>query len=191
MKPDRAIGFSGRKWPQNQSELAEFVDLLKAERVRSYLEIGALHGDTFHHIGMALPEGSRLVGVDLPGWKHGQPIGKHKDSADYLCEAVSELNVRDRVAHVIIGDSHAAGVVEDVRRLAPFDAVLIDGDHTPEGCLADWRNYGTRGRLIAFHDITGIPAVRKVFHEAREGREWREIVSGTSNKGGFGIVWNC
>lgn len=190
MKPDRAIGFSGRKWPQNQSELAEFVDLLKAERVRSYLEIGALHGDTFHHVGMALPEGSRLVAVDLPGWKHGQPIGKHKDSAIALNAAINDLRRHGRDAHAFIGDSHAAGVVEDVRIFSPFDAVLVDGDHTDLGCRADWENYGPMARIIAFHDITGIPAVRKVFHEAREGKQWREIVSGMSNKGGFGIVWN-
>ncbi|MFP4538472.1 MAG: class I SAM-dependent methyltransferase [Dichotomicrobium sp.] len=189
MKHEFVTGFSGRKWPQVQSELAEFIALLQAEGVRSYLEIGCLYGDTFHAVGMALPEGARLVAVDLPGWKHGQPIGRHPHSGEYLKRAGADLSRRGRKVDVLLGDSHDVEVVNAVAALGPFDAVLIDGDHTPEGCAEDWRDYGPLGRIVAFHDIAGIPAVRSVFETARQNRLWREIVAGEP-KGGIGIVWN-
>jgi hypothetical protein len=193
MEKDRAKGFSGKRWPQLQSEFRPFVELLKAENVRSYLEIGCLYGDTFHAVGMALPEGSALVAVDLPGTKRGiEGAGRHKDSADYLRAAAADLHKHGRNAHVIIGNSHDAGTINRVAWHAPFDAVFIDGDHTYEGALKDWEAYGPMGRLVAFHDISGEKYradVRKVWHAAREGRRWQEFVS-DDVRGGIGVLWN-
>lgn len=188
MRPDRRLGFSGQKWPQSTSEIDEFVALLVEEGVRSYLEIGSLYGDTFHYVGMALPEGSGLVAVDLPGWKHGQPIGKHGQSGKHLKLAARDLVKNGRDARVIIGNSHDPATIARVTEHAPFDAIMIDGDHTPEGAMADWLDYGSMGRIVAFHDIVGIPDVTGVWHQAREGKRWREIVSGEA-KNGIGVLW--
>jgi len=189
MRRDRRLGFSGQKWPQIASELDAFVALLRDEGVRSYLEIGALYGDTFHHVGMSLPEGARLVAADLPGWKHGAPIGRHGGSGEHLKAAARDLTKRNRFAHVIIGNSHDGAVIAEVGRHGPFDAVMIDGDHTPEGALADWLSYGPMGRIVAFHDIAGIAAVAALWQEARKGKRSRELVSGEA-KGGIGVLWN-
>lgn len=43
------LTFSGRKASQNSYELTCFVDFLVKHGVKRYLEIGARHGDTFHH----------------------------------------------------------------------------------------------------------------------------------------------
>lgn len=192
MKPDRAKGFSGKRWPQIQSEIQAFIRLLQKEDVRSYLEIGCLYGDTFHAVGMALPEGSTLVAVDLPGTKRGViGGGKHKDSGDYLRGAAADLTKHGRAAHVIIGDSHAPETIEAARAFAPFDAVFIDGDHTPEGCLADWNDYGSMGRIVGFHDICGDnyrADVRTVYREVRAGKRWTEFAN-NDPKGGIGVLW--
>jgi predicted O-methyltransferase YrrM len=189
MRRDRRLGFSGKRWPQLVSELDAFVDLLAAEGVRSYLEIGALYGDTFHHIGMSLPKGAHLVAADLPGWKRGQPIGRHGGSGEYLKAAARDLKKRGREAHIIFGDSHDAETIAEVSKHAPFDAIMIDGDHTPKGAMADWQDYGQMGRIVAFHDIAGIPDVTKVWETVRKGNRWKEIIS-PDRQGGIGVIWN-
>lgn len=78
-------GFSGRKFSQREDELRQLLRILRSEKVRSYLEIGARDGDSFHAIMSALPRGSRGVAVDLPearwgvgtaaiGWSERSPI---------------------------------------------------------------------------------------------------------------------
>jgi predicted O-methyltransferase YrrM len=189
---DRIKGFSGKRWPQLQSEFRPFLKLLQREGVRRYLEIGCLHGDTFHAVGMALPEDSTLVAVDLPATKRGvEGAGRHKDSADWLRAAAADLHKHGRNAHVIIGNSHDAQTIALAAAHAPYDAVFIDGDHTIEGATADWENYGPMGRIVAFHDISGEKFradVRKVWRQAREGLRWEEFVS-DDVRGGIGVLW--
>ncbi len=139
--------FSGLPAVQVKSELAGLIKLLKKEGVKSYLEIGVARGDTFHEITSSLPRGSRAVAVDMP-----QAAWGLDGSKAYLDKAVENL-ARGYDARVIYGSSSAPGIVEEVEELGPFDAVLIDGDHTLEGVRADWDNYGRLGKLVIFHDI--------------------------------------
>lgn len=155
-KKDDIRGFSGQLWPQYQAEVQAFIQFLVDEDVRSYLEVGCRYGDTFHAVASALPVGSTVVAVDLPGAKSGQlNKGGHQNSGDFLRAAVVDLRTRGYDAHCYLGDSHAAATRALAAAHAPFDAVLIDGDHTAEGVLKDWKDYGPLGRLVAFHDIAG------------------------------------
>jgi predicted O-methyltransferase YrrM len=183
------LGFSGQKWPQSASEIDGFAALLRDEGIKSYLEIGSLYGDTFHFIGGTIGPGARLVAVDLPGWKLGQPIGKHKRSGYYLKAAARDLRKSGNDARVVIGDSHDEKTIAKVMADQPFDAVMIDGDHTFEGAVADWLNYGSMARIVAFHDIVGIADVTRLWRHAREGKRWQEILSGEV-KNGIGVLWN-
>jgi len=157
MKKGDITGFSGYPWPQYQDELQSFIQLLKDEGCNSYLEIGARHGDTFHAVGMALPEGSKLVAVDQPGTRSGRKKGgtRFADSDMYLKVAIEDLCKHRRDAYMIIGDSHEKKTIAKVKALAPFDAVFIDGDHTEHGVRLDFQNYGPMVRIVAFHDICG------------------------------------
>jgi len=146
-------GFSGQKWVQAKEEIEGFIQLLKDEGCTSYLEIGCLYGDNWHAVGMALPEGSKLVAVDLPGAAAGMKSKRNPDSDTYLKRAGEDLCKHNRDAHVIIGDSQDAKVVSRVATLAPFDAIFIDGDHTRDGVRSDLANYGPMARIVAFHDI--------------------------------------
>ena len=56
------------KLSQRKDERLAFVKLMRAEGVRSYLEIGLRLGHTFAYVGEHLPRGSTMVGVDLPGF---------------------------------------------------------------------------------------------------------------------------
>jgi predicted O-methyltransferase YrrM len=143
--------FSGRLASQMASELNGLVQLLQAEGVRSYAEIGAREGDTFHHVMMALPTGSTGVAVDLPGVRWG------KDATRVQLErATADLRRQGYHASCVFGDSQAQATQRLVASRGPFDAVLIDGDHTYAGALADWLTYRNQARLVAFHDVAGV-----------------------------------
>lgn len=141
---------SGRQASQDADELRGFINLLAARGVRRYLEIGARHGDTFYAVMTALPEGSFGVALDLPGALWGRA-----NSQSSLTDAVHELRSRGYQASVIFGDSRTDATRALARGRGPYDAVLIDGDHTLEGVTADWQNYGDLAPVIAFHDIVG------------------------------------
>lgn len=161
--------FSGMRAGQRPDEIGPFIDLLNEYSVRSYLEIGAREGDTFHKVVSALPQGSVGVAIDYPGAAWG-----YCDSREYLEAAVTDLVEKGYEASVIWGDSKAAGTVQLAMTRGPYDAILIDGDHTLEGVTADWKNYRSMGKIIAFHDIDGEGIENKGF-PVEVPALWREI----------------
>jgi predicted O-methyltransferase YrrM len=133
---------------QDEAEIAAFCALLAGEGVKSYLEIGSKFGGSLWRVANALPKGSRVVAVDLPGgtkrWNESRPA---------LKGCVAALKERGYDAHLIWGNSTDPMVIEQVRALGPFDAMLLDGDHRLPGVTADFANYGPMGRIVAFHDL--------------------------------------
>lgn len=163
--------FSGRAPSQNEYELRSFIEYLKSSGVTRYLEVGARHGDTFFEVMTSLPPGSYGLAVDLPGALWGK-----KSSVDSLQTAAAELRNRGYKIDVIIGDSTAPKIIQRVREKAPFDAILIDGDHTYKGVKKDWNNYRKMANIIAFHDIVGEGQFERVHHTPVEvPRLWAEI----------------
>lgn len=180
---------------QNELELARFIEILCAEKVRSYLEIGSKFGGSLWRVAKSLPSGSRIVSVDLP-----QGDRSFKDTRPHLEECVRNLAARGYDAHLILGDSTSSEVIELVRGLAPFDACLIDANHTEPFVRKDWANYGPLSRIVAFHDIGWIarPApsnkmpieVPKVWREIK--REYRhEEIRLCPRDNGIGVLWRC
>lgn len=162
--------FSGRRASQRADELAPFIDLLKARRVRSYLEIGARHGDTFHAVMSALPVGAFGLALDWPGAAWGTD-----KSLMPLFAVERDLQRLGYRIKAVIGDSTSREVIAKVLEEGPFDAVLIDGDHRYAGVKADWENFGGRASLVAFHDIAGDGQASSDGHPVEVPRLWREI----------------
>lgn len=146
----RADTFSKKYSSQSAYELDGFIAFLRQQNVRSYLEIGARHGDTFHAVMSALPAGSLGVAVDLPGGLWGKESSKQQ-----LKLAVEDLRAKGYTIHCLFGDSQSAEMRARVAEFAPFDAVFIDGDHTLAGVTRDWYNYREMAPMIGFHDIVG------------------------------------
>lgn len=142
--------FSGRRASQHPDELLPFITMLRDHGVRRYLEVGARHGDTFHHVMRSLPKQSYGVAVDLGGGAWGTPA-----SVPHLRRAAEDLVRHGYRVDVILGDSCSLTVRAQVMTCGPFDAVLIDGDHRYTGVLEDWRFYGQLAPIVAFHDIAG------------------------------------
>jgi len=131
---------------QNVREHTEFLRLLRSEEVLSYLEIGSMYGGSLWRTANYLPKGSRIVSID---YMVDTPEAKHS-----LQACVMELNDIGYDAHLIFGDSASPEIIEMAAALGPYDCVFIDGAHTLEAVTNDWDNYGSMGRLVAFHDIS-------------------------------------
>lgn len=185
--------FSGKKFPQDTFEIAALAQIMKAHGCRSYLEIGARYGDSFHYLASGGLSGGFALAVDMPGAAWG-----NSDSADYLSRAVGALGMRRGLrAQVIFGDSRAQETIDECERLGPFDAVFIDGDHSPDGVMADWQNYGPMARkLVAFHDIVADArsphgrkfGVGKLWRSLKESYSHVEII-GRGSPMGIGVVF--
>lgn len=185
--------FSGRRASQNEFELRGFIGLLSERGVKSYCEIGARHGDTFHEVVCSLPEGSTAVAVDLPGGLWGT-----EKSREHLESAVSDLCARGYKASCLFGDSQTEETKRIVVGRGPYDAILIDGDHSLGGVTRDWHLYGELAKTIAFHDIVGTGQIEKVHGSPvevpilwqsiyRSGAVTREFVA-PGSKMGIGCV---
>lgn len=183
---------SGRPASQNEFELRSFIDLLVERNVTRYLEVGARHGDTFFEIMRSLPAGSSGVALDLPGGLWGK-----RTSQSSLVDAVQELRQLGYRASYIFGDSRDKQVHALAAGRGPYDAILIDGDHTLEGVTADWEAYGPLAPLVAFHDIVGEGCAEKVhgnpvqvpllWHVLRGAHKTVEFID-TDSKMGIGCV---
>lgn len=169
---------SGRRASQRADELLPFIDFLKERGVRSYLEIGARHGDTFFHVMKSLPRGSLGIAVDLPGGAWGVESSRYA-----LDEAAEELREMGYRIATIYGDSTTDFIRESVLEAlnwyephGAIDAVLIDGDHRYEGVSADWRIWGGMAPIVAFHDIAGEGQIQPTTKDIVEvPRLWREL----------------
>lgn len=148
--------FSGRKASQRPEELHAFTHELFRQNVRTYLEIGARHGDTFHEVMTSLPVGSVGIAVDLPGGAWG--VESSRKSLDAV---INDLRKRGYQVAAVYGDSTSPEVFRQVAlhlerfAVTGFDAVLIDGDHRYGGVAMDYAIWGPCARIVAFHDVAG------------------------------------
>ncbi len=133
---------------QHPTELREFLDLVRAEGIRSFLEIGSKWGGLLRDVGMAMPAGSRVVSIDLPEGTKAWP-----ETRITLPRVIEDLKAAGRDAHLIWGDSTDPTVVEAARALGTYDLIFIDANHTWSYVCEDWKNYSPMGRRVGFHDI--------------------------------------
>lgn len=185
-----------QKLLQNVREHDAFIDILKGEGARSYLEIGSMYGGSLWKTAHNMPKGSRVVSVDF--------AIDTPEALPHLQRCISDLIANGYDAHLVHGDSMAKATVDEVRALGPFDAVFIDGAHTLEAVTSDWENYGPMGRVVAFHDIAwnstwkssvpgrvskpmGVPAL---WDQVKQGLRYKEFkFQQPSNYYGIGVLW--
>ena len=178
-----------RKIDQIPQEIDAFIDILRRERAKSYLEIGSQYGGSLWRVATALPVGSRIVSVDLP---HG-----NKETEAHLRECCADLKALGYDAHLITDDSTKPEVIWSVELLGPFDAIFIDGNHTLPMVTQDWQNYRGVGKIIAFHDIAWdkptrpgrLPIeVKALWDQIKKPYRHQEIIANGSDKG-IGVIW--
>jgi predicted O-methyltransferase YrrM len=145
-------GISIESW-QIASEIEQFLRTLEAEPPRAVLEIGTARGGTLFLLTRVSAPDALLVSVDL---RHGQFGGGYPPWRARLYQSFARKGQR---VELVLGDSHASGTRERIRRLLggrALDLLFIDGDHTYEGVKQDFADYAPLvrpGGLVAFHDI--------------------------------------
>jgi len=171
-------------------EVCGLLDRVRLLRPRVVLEIGTASGGTlFMFTRVAAPDAT-LISVDLPcgSFGGGYPAWRAPLYRRFALPA--------QRLHLFRGDSHAADVVEAVKRVLDdrsVDVLFLDGDHSYEGVKRDHSVYGSlvrKGGIIAFHDIQAgdDPAteVPRYWEEIRPVMGGCELIGDPRQKG-YGI----
>jgi len=170
--------FSGQPAVQVESEFLKFLEFIKGRKVKSYLEIGTARGDTFHEIMINLPKGSKGVAVDMPEASWGLAA-----SNKYLELAKDDLIQRGYDITIIYGNSQHDDIISKVKAHGKFDCVFIDGDHSYEGVMKDFLNYGAlSNNIVALHDITDSMRPNRKGELIEVPVFWKDIKLTTKNK---------
>ena len=177
-------------------EAWEFNELVGEVAMRlpecaTILEIGSLYGGTlWHWLHAGIVD--KVVSLDLPP-RPSDPWYCPVLYGDYLAHCRAQwdgwADKRGVELQAIVGDSHdPATRAACTAALGDHwaDLLYIDGDHSTEGVLADFRDYAPfvrPGGMIVLHDVFGLPAVRAAWEHIRTGRRYLEL----SAPGGWGI----
>jgi predicted O-methyltransferase YrrM len=188
----KELGISLRQDPNEFFQLTQHVLKLQAN---TFVEIGTCGGGSLWMLSQYLPLEATIVSIDLPGAAWGKQASKPKK------ELVAELlTTQGRKVHLVEMDSHEKSTADYLRQLLEgkaIDFLFIDGDHSWEGVLSDWRMYHhmvRSGGMIAFHDIVQSKKTRAV-------KVWAlwdvlktifknvELVSHNVKGYGIGVLW--
>jgi cephalosporin hydroxylase len=155
--PAELHGYAGKgllHW-QYPTQFAPYLIELSRRNVRSYVEIGTRHGGTFV---ITVEYLRRFQNIE---WALGIDIQPAKGLDAYAAA--------DPVVDTAVMSSRGQRFRWTLKRHAPIDLVLIDGDHSADAVRADFETVREHARLIAFHDIVNqlVPGV---------GAVWREVV---------------
>lgn len=173
------MGHYTTKPQQNLEELRDYIAFLKEQKIRSFLEIGSKFGGVLWAVSRIIPKGGRIVSVDMPNGQWGR-----SDSMQSLSACIQHLKREGFQASLFLDDSTKQEVVNEVRRLAPFDAIFIDANHTESYVRADFANYGPMANIVSFHDIgwtRATPANRLPIEVPKVWAEIKETYKGAAH----------
>lgn len=160
----------GYQIQQHPGELARLICCLSAHApFKSSLEIGIASGGTARFIREHVPIVQTAVIDDglhptFPLWAENREHVRGNNRTSRLRE--------------FIGDSHSPAAANFVRSVVkdlgePFDLVAIDGDHSFDGVLADWKLIAPHlapGALVWFHDIKAVDDVARFWGDLCSAR---------------------
>ena len=180
---------------QKLAEFGPLVALIANERPTRVMEIGTFNGGTLWAWCQVAARDATLVSVDLPGGDWG---GGTYDEATVRTYAREGQRLE-----LIRADSHLESTRRSVESVldGPLDFLFIDGDHTYDGAMLDYRQYAPLVKdhgYVAFHDIiehVEVPEVQvhRVWDEIKRTRPFLELLDRRDVQhwgawGGIGIL---
>jgi Methyltransferase domain len=184
---------------QVPQELGDFLEFVRTENVRSYLEIGCRYGGTFGAVMRMLPKGSVGIAVDFPGGRFGDP-----NSPLHLLGTLMRLRDEGYAVDAVFGPSGAPEVFQRVFEQfgrTSLDLVLIDGDHAYHAVKRDFEMYAPLGHIVALHDIAAPDGfINRAGLQIDVGTYWRNDllkrrfpryceIKTPGSEMGIGIIW--
>lgn len=156
-------------------ERLELARLAQAPGVHVIVEIGSYLGASAAAFAAGLARtdnrDARIYCVDT--WKNDSMSEGQRDTM------VAFLGNTATYRHAIVTvRGWSTEVVETIAaRAGRVDLLFIDGDHSYEGCLADWKAYApllAPGARVAFHDVGWAEGVRAVIDQEVRAHVVRE-----------------
>lgn len=157
---------------QNDYELRRFLERVRSLHPQVVVEIGTARGGMLFCFSQLAARDATLVSIDLPGAPN---CGGQTETER---EVFATFGPVTQSIHFIPDDSHLAATrarLMDILAGRKIDLLFIDGDHSYEGCMADfdmYRDMVGSGGLIVFHDICLFP---DQWPGAGVGLAWQQV----------------
>lgn len=177
---------------QKEKEINDVITEIIQRNVRSdvkfapncILEIGSFYGGSLWIWNTAFfPK--KMMSIDYPVPPSDGRYEKMIESKAKWPELF-----KDTQFVAIDADSHKQETIDKVKKEFPdgIDFCFIDGDHSYDGCLADYKNYlplMKKGSVMAFHDIAR--ECKEVWQEIKKNHEFIECLDGNDTMG-IGLI---
>ncbi len=157
---------------QNHQEFAQLVELLREEQVVNVMEIGVARGGWIGTLATCVGRSLNVLTVDPFDPEERQfPSGIPNCKERYL-EVWKTLAGAGHCMEHVHRSSRDPLTIQSVQKFVSkhglLDLLHIDGDHSMQGCLADYeafKEFVRPGGFIVFHDTSNPeePGVRAVF----------------------------
>jgi caffeoyl-CoA O-methyltransferase len=140
------------EWNSEDECGAFMASLIKMSKYKTMLEIGVFEGETAQHLINGIPQGGQYIGIDINDYR-----------TDKTKQAMQEGG---KSIEFILGNS-----LDELKALphAHFDLIFIDGDHSFEHVLEEFKIAETLispGGVIILHDTIHLEGPRKVVEHA-------------------------
>lgn len=154
-----SLGYGG----MNRHELGFLYDYCKDKKV---LELGSHIGQSSYVIASVA---KHLTCVDA--WIDGAPYLEEKQSSIYAKQEKGMIDQFNQNTKSFTNLGSIRGFTEEVATFimdGAFDIILIDADHSYEGCKRDIELYKNKAKIIIFHDYdtASWPGVKRAVDES-------------------------
>lgn len=146
-------GFGVKSW-QYPIQFSKYLVSLSYRKIETYAEIGVRHGGTFIITLEYLKRFSRIRAALALDIEYSPILGAYAE--------------RNPEIQYLINSSAAEESRKTLSR-TNWDHILIDGDHSFQGCWSDFQTVRNNARAIAFHDIVSAacPGVIEVWQRIK------------------------
>ena len=152
-------------------QFSKYLRFLLDLEIKSYLEIGVAAGGTFRYLTDFLNLNSTLLlshALDI-----APPGETYRGGPNMYTESFKEWLDNSR-----IGCFSQLNTPSEEILLNNYDLIMIDGDHSYDGVKKDYVRWGSKSKILVFHDITNdkTPGVKNF---------WAELKSENANTAEF------